>query len=420
MNDAMQIPGVTNAWTMPVKGRIDMLTTGMRTPLGVKVFGADPAAIGEIGSQIEAILPSVRGTRTVFSERPAEGHFLDIEWRRGQLARYGLGIDQAQSVVQSAIGGESVTTTIEGRARYPVNVRYMRDYRSDPGALERVLVPIGDGKKQVPLGELADVKVTAGPSMLRDEDGLLTGYVYVDIAGRDLGGYVEEARRTLAQKLHLPAGYSLRWTGQYESMERVRERLLVVVPATLFLIVWLLYLNTRSIVKTLMVLLAVPFSAIGAFWFVYLLGYNLSVAVWIGLIALLGVDAETGVFMLLYLDLAYRRAKEEGRLRTRADLHRAVLAGAVKRIRPKFMTAATMFLGLVPILWSTGAGADVMKRIAAPMIGGIFTSFALELIVYPVVYEVWKWRFEMEKGQKRADRSAELRYAELLQAESLR
>jgi Cu(I)/Ag(I) efflux system membrane protein CusA/SilA len=258
--------------------------------------------------------------------------------------------------------------------------------------------------------------------MLRDEDGLLTGYVYVDIAGRDLGGYVEEARRTLAQKLHLPAGYSLRWTGQYESMERVRERLLIVVPATLFLIVWLLYLNTRSIVKTLMVLLAVPFSAIGAFWFVYLLGYNLSVAVWIGLIALLGVDAETGVFMLLYLDLAYRRAKEEGRLRSRADLHRAVLAGAVKRIRPKFMTAATMFLGLVPILWSTGAGADVMKRIAAPMIGGIFTSFALELMVYPAVYEVWKWHFEIKRGQKRADGYGQpgSQCAELLPAGSLR
>ncbi|MBZ5724964.1 MAG: CusA/CzcA family heavy metal efflux RND transporter [Acidobacteriia bacterium] len=397
MNEALQIPGLTNAWTMPVKGRIDMLTTGVRTPVGIKVYGADPAAIDEIGTRIEAVLPSVRGTRSVFSERPGEGHYLDIAWRRDQLARYGLGIDQAQAVVASAIGGESVTTTIEGRERYPVSVRYMRDYRSDPGAIARVVVPVGEGKKQVPLGELATVKLTRGPSMLRDEDGLLTGYVYVDVVGRDLGGYVAEARRTLAQKLTLPAGYSLRWTGQYEAMERVRERLGMVVPVTGCLILLLLYLNTRSIVKTLIVLLAVPFSAIGAFWFVYLLGYNLSVAVWIGLIALLGVDAETGVFMLLYLDLAYKRAREEGRLRSRADLHRAVLAGAARRIRPKFMTAATMFLGLVPILWATGTGADVMKRIAAPMVGGIFTSFLLELIVYPAVYEVWKWHFEMKK-----------------------
>ena len=401
LNEALKLPGVTNAWTMPVKARIDMLTTGMRTPAGLKIYGADPARVEEIGTRIEALLARVRGTRSVFSERTASGYFLDFEWKREELARYGLSVAEAQEVVTSAIGGDNVTTTVEGRARYPINVRYMRDFRSDIPALERVLVPVQDGKRQIPLAQLADVKVATGPGMIRDEDGMLTGYVYVDVAGRDIAGYVDEARTLLDNRLALPAGYSVRWSGQYEAMERVRERLLVVVPGTAFLVFLLLYANTRSVMKTCIVGLAAPFSAIGAFLFLWMLGYNMSIAVWVGLIALLGVDAETGVFMLLYLDLAYAQAQSEGRMNTREDLRQAIYSGAAKRIRPKFMTVATMFVGLLPIMWSDGTGSDVMKRIAAPMIGGIFTSFLLELVVYPAVYEVWKWRSEVR------DRAAE-------------
>ena len=396
MNDALRIPGLANSWTMPIKGRIEMLSTGLRTPVGLKISGADLDTIEEIGARIEAVLSPVKGTRSVFAERTGSGYFLDFEWNREALARYGLSVEEAQEVVAKAIGGENVTTTVEGRERYPVNVRYMRDFRADLGALGRVLVPAG-GQRQIPLSQLAAIRVTSGPSMIRNEDGLLTGYVYVDAAGRDQSGYIEEAGRLLREKVKLPTGYAISWSGQYEAMQRVRERLLVVVPLTLFLILFLLYLNTRSVTKTLIVLLAVPFSAIGAFWFLYLLGYNMSIGVWVGLIALLGVDAETGVFMLLYLDLAYEQAKKEGRLRNLADLQEAIRYGAVKRLRPKFMTVATTFLGLVPIMWSIGAGSDVMKRIAAPMIGGIFTSFLLELIVYPGIYQIWKWHFELKK-----------------------
>jgi len=396
MNDALRIPGLANSWTMPIKGRIEMLSTGLRTPVGLKISGADLDTIEEIGARIEAVLSPVKGTRSVFAERTGSGYFLDFEWNREALARYGLSVEEAQEVVAKAIGGENVTTTVEGRERYPVNVRYMRDFRADLGALGRVLVPAG-GQRQIPLSQLAAIRVTSGPSMIRNEDGLLTGYVYVDVAGRDQSGYIEEAGRLLREKVKLPTGYAISWSGQYEAMQRVRERLLVVVPLTLFLILFLLYLNTRSVTKTLIVLLAVPFSAIGAFWFLYLLGYNMSIGVWVGLIALLGVDAETGVFMLLYLDLAYEQAKKEGRLRNLADLQEAIRYGAVKRLRPKFMTVATTFLGLVPIMWSIGAGSDVMKRIAAPMIGGIFTSFLLELIVYPAIYQIWKWHFELKK-----------------------
>jgi len=294
-----------------------------------------------------------------------------------------------QSVVQNAIGGENVTTTIEGRERYPVNVRYMPAFRTEIGELGRLPVP-ASGERHIPLSQLATITPATGPSMIRNEDGLLTGYVYVDLAGRDASGYVEEAGRLLDGKLKLPPGYSITWSGQYEPMQRARERLTVVVPLTLLLIVLLLYLNTRSLAKTSIVLLAVPFSAIGAIWFLYLAGYNMSVAVWVGLIALLGIDAETGVFMLLYLDLAYEQAKKDGRLRDLADLRAAIMQGAVMRLRPKFMTAATMFVGLVPIMWATGTGADVMKRIAAPLVGGILTSFLLELVIYPPLYQLWR------------------------------
>ncbi len=397
MNQALQLPGLAAGWTMPIKGRIEMLSTGLRTPIGLKISGADLAQIEQIGIQIEGLLPQVKGTRSVFAERTGSGSFLDFEWNRGELARYGLSMEEVQDVVARAIGGETVTTTIEGRERYPVNVRYKRDFREDISALGRVLVSASEGRRQIPLSELADIRAASGPSMIRNEDGLLTGYVYVDIAGRDPQGYIDEASPLLRDRIKLPVGYAISWSGQYEAMERIKERLNLVVPLTLFLILLLLYMNTRSMTKTFIVLLAVPFSAVGAFWFLYLLGYHMSIAVWVGLIALLGVDAETGVFMLLYLDLAYEQAKREGRLRSLGELRSAVLNGAVKRIRPKFMTVATMFLGLVPIMWSMGTGSDVMKRIAAPMIGGIFTSFLLELLVYPVIYETWKWHFEVKR-----------------------
>lgn len=402
MNAALKLPGVSNSWTMPVKGRIDMLTSGVRTPVGIKINGSDIKEIERLGTEIEALLPKVNGTRSVFAERTSGGYFLDFDWRREELARYGLTIDDAQMMLMSAVGGENVTTTIEGRERYPVNVRYFRDYRSDLSNLERVLVPAMNGKAQIPITQLASIRTVSGPGMLRDENGMLNGYVYVDVAGRDIGSYVQEAKNLLREQLALPPGYSLQWSGQYEAMERVKEKLKLVVPLTLFLILMLLYINTKSIAKTLLILLAVPFSAVGAIWLLYLLGYNMSIGVWVGLIALLGVDAETAVFMLLYLDLAYEKAKKEGRIRSLRDLQEVILHGAAKRIRPKFMTVATMFVGLVPIMWSTGTGADVMKRIAAPMVGGIFTSFILELVVYPAIYEAWKWNADIKTSLLRS------------------
>jgi Cu(I)/Ag(I) efflux system membrane protein CusA/SilA len=397
LNNALRIPGLSNAWTMPIKARMDMLTTGVRTPVGIKISGADLKIIQNIGAQAEKHLQAVEGTRSVFAERTSTGYFLDIKWKREQLARYGLSIEEAQKVVLNAIGGENVTTTIEGRERYPVNVRYMPDFRSDFGALGRLLVPALEGRRQIALNQLADIEVASEAAMIRDEDGLLTGYVYVDVAGRDPGSYVAEASEMLRKAIQLPTGYALIWTGQYEAMQRVKEHLTVIIPLTLFIVFLLLYMNTKSITKTMIIFLAVPFSAVGAVWFLYLLGYNMSVAVWVGLIALLGVDAETGVFMLLYLDLSYERAKREGRLRNLSELRQAILDGAVMRLRPKLMTVMTMFIGLIPIMWSTGTGADVMKRIAAPMIGGVFTSFILELLVYPAIYEIWKWHFEVKK-----------------------
>jgi Cu(I)/Ag(I) efflux system membrane protein CusA/SilA len=397
MNDALRLPGLSNAWTMPIKGRIDMLSTGLRTPVGIKVTGVDLDTIEEIGGRIESLLAKVPGTRNVFAERTASGYYYDVEWNRAELARYGFSMEEAQAAVERSIGGDNVTVTVEGRERYPVNVRYMRDFRSDVYDLERVLVGGTGDRPQVRLSQLAAVKPVSGPSMIRNEDGLLTGYVYIDLADRDPGSYIEEAAMLIKDSVRLPAGYAVSWSGEYESLVRVRDRLMVVVPVTLALILVLLYLNTRSAVKTAIVLLAVPFSAIGAFWFLYLLGYNLSIGVWVGLIALLGVDAETGVFMLLYLDLACEQARKEGRLGSLADLQAAIRYGAVQRLRPKFMTVATTFIGLVPILWSIGFGSDVMKRIAAPMIGGILTSFLLELVVYPPVYQIWKWNFIMKK-----------------------
>ena len=391
MNEALKIPGLSNSWTMPIRGRIEMLTTGIRTPVGLKIQGGNVQQIQEIGRQVEAILSSVPGTRSVFSERTGDGYFLDVTWDRKALASNGLSIEDAQNALSTAVGGENVSTTIEGRERYPINVRYKRDFRSDVDALGRVLVTAG-GDKQIPLSELATIRMLNGPAMIRNEDGLLTGYVYVDLADRAPGDYVAQGRQELQKKLPLPAGYSIFWSGQYESSERVSQRLMLVVPVTLGIILFLLYFNTRSVAKTAIITLAVPFSAVGALWLVYLLGYNMSIAVWVGIIALLGIDAETGVFMLLYLDLAYEKAKREhGRL-TRTQLYEAIVEGAAKRLRPKFMTFATMSIGLIPILWSAGTGSQIMKRIAAPMVGGIVTSFLLELLVYPAIYAFWRER----------------------------
>ncbi len=401
MNDAMQFPGVVNAWTMPIKARVDMLTTGVRTPIGIKIMGADLDKVQELGVHIESVLKDVPGTKSVFAERTAGGYFLDFDLKREELARYGMTIDAANEVIMQAIGGETVTTTVEGRERYPVNVRYLRDFRSNLNDLKRTLVT-GPNGVQIPIAQLADIKLLSGPSMIRDENGRLSGYVYVDLdtSKRDIGSYVDDAKKVLREKLTLPPGYQLIWSGQFEYMERAKGRLYVVVPITIFIIFTLLYLNTKSVAKTIIIFLAVPFSAVGAIWFLYLLGYNMSIAVWVGLIALMGVDAETGMFMLLYLDLAYHEMKDKGLMKGWANLKEAILHGAVKRLRPKVMTVGVMFTGLVPIMWSTGSGADVMKRIAAPMIGGIFTSFILELAVYPAVYAIWKWYGEVRQIAK--------------------
>jgi Cu(I)/Ag(I) efflux system membrane protein CusA/SilA len=394
----MQIPGVTNAWTMPIRARIDMLTTGVRTPIGIKIFGAKLDEIEKIGVQLEKIIKPLPGTRSVYAERTSGGYFVDFTLKRDQLARYGLTIDEAEMIIMSAVGGENVTTAIQGPERYGVNVRYARDYRDDLEKLQRVLVPTASGA-QIPLSAIADISVSLGPAMIRDENGMMAGYVYVDMASQDIGGYVAKAKEAVRDRLQLPPGYALQWSGQFENMLRVRERLKVIIPLTILIIFVLLYLNTKHVVKAAIVLLAVPFSLIGAIWMLHFLGYNISIAVWVGMIALMGLDAETGVFMLLFLDLSYHEWLSQGRLKTYADLEEAVVHGAVKRVRPKIMTVMAMFMGLIPIMWSMGTGADVMKRIAAPMIGGVFTSFILELLVYPPLYATWKWRYELKKGK---------------------
>ena len=389
MDAAMKFPGTTNAWTMPIKNRIDMLTTGIRTPIGVKVFGPDLEKIEAIGQSVEEAVRRVKGTRSVFAERVAGGYFLDFDLERESLARYGLTVADAQAAIMAAVGGENVTTTIEGRARFPVNVRYPRELRDDLTHLGEVLVKTPSGA-QVPIAQIADLRTVQGPSMVRNENGLLSGYVYVDTGESDIGGFVERAKRAVAASVKLEPGYSIEWSGQYENMLRVRERLKLVLPVTIFLIAFLLYANTGSAAKAGIVLLAVPFSVVGAVWLMWLLGYNVSIAAWVGMIALMGLDAETVVFMLLFLDLSYDEAKAKGLLRSRKDLEEAIVHGAVKRVRPKMMTVTAAFMGLMPIMWSTGTGADVMKRIAAPMVGGLATSFVMELLVYPAIYLLWK------------------------------
>jgi copper/silver efflux system protein len=411
MNDAVSIPGVSNSFTMPIKARTDMLSTGIRTPVGIKVLGPKIEELERLGLEIENAVKAVRGTRSVYAERLTTGYYLDIIVKRKEAARYGLAVDDVQEVIEAAVGGMNLTTTIEGRERYPVNIRYSRELRESIDKLKRILVPVmsrvpasedrgamsqnttrARRTLQIPLGSISDIKIVKGPTAIKSEEGLPAAYVYVDFAGRDVGGFVEEAKRKTAAAVKPPPGYRLEWSGEYENIVKTHERLKLVIPLTALIIFVLIYLNTRSATKTAIVLLAVPFSLVGSFWLLYLLNYNMSIAVWVGIIALAGLDAETGVVMLLYLEIAYDQWKKEGRLNTTADLKDAVMHGAVKRIRPKIMTVSVILAGLVPIMFSHGAGSDVMKRIAAPMIGGVITSTILELMIYPAIYVLWKER----------------------------
>jgi len=397
LNNVVQIPGLNNAWTMPIRTRIDMLSTGIKTPVGIKIAGPDLATLERIGTEVEAVVRNVPGTASVFAERVMGGRFIEFEIDREAIARYGLTLADVQDVLSVALGGMALTTTVDGLQRYSINLRYDRDFRSDLRALrEDIVVPTPTGA-QIPLGQLATVKVVDGPMGIKSEGAVPNAWVYVDIRGVDVGTYVQMAMRAVNDAvahgdIKLPGGYNVFWSGQYEYMLRAKERLMIVVPLTLLLITLIIYLNTKSAIKTAIVMLAVPFSLVGAFWAIYLCGYNLSVAVWVGIIALAGLDAETGVVMLLYLDLAFADWKKRGALNTTGDLRDAIYHGAVKRVRPKAMTACVIIAGLAPILWSHGAGADVMKRIATPMVGGVITSTIMELAVYPAIYFLWRSR----------------------------
>jgi Cu(I)/Ag(I) efflux system membrane protein CusA/SilA len=394
MDSALQIPGVSNAWTMPIQGRIDMLSTGIRTPIGIKVFGKDLEEMERLSKDIESAVKQVPGTTSAFAERITGGFYLNIEPDRAALARYGLGVGDIQDVVATALGGELVTTTVEGRERFGVSVRYPRDMRSDPQQIaSAVLVPTVDGA-MIPLGQLATLSVAKGSPGIRTENALLSAYIYVDIRGRDIGSYVAEARRAVSEKVKFPPGYFITWSGQFEYLERAAERLKIVVPVTLLLIFLLLYLNFKRLTETLIVMLSVPFALVGGIWLMWLLGYNMSVAVAVGFIALAGVAAETGVVMLIYLDHAWQRIrterKQEGRAPTGGDLYSAVMEGAVERVRPKMMTVVAIMAGLLPIMWGTGTGSEVMSRIAAPMVGGMISSTVLTLAVIPAIYALVK------------------------------
>ncbi len=389
LNNAIQFPGLTNAWTMPIKTRIDMLSTGIKTPVGIKIMGPDLQTLSDLGEQIEVLVRNLPGTLSAFSERVVGGNYLDFTIDRIEIARYGLTIADVQEIIQTAIGGMNVTQTVEGLERYPVNIRYQRDYRNDLQSLRQVLVPLKDGK-HVPISQLVKIEFKKGPPGIKSENARRTAWVYIDLRGIDVGTYVKTAQAAISQQIELPAGYSIVWSGQFEYMESARKRLIVIIPLTILIIFIILYTSTKSMIQTSIVFLAVPFSLVGAFWFLWLLDYNMSVAVWVGVIALAGLDAETGVVMLLYLNLAHKLWGDQGRMQTLGDLKQAIHHGAVKRIRPKVMTIAVIIAGLLPIMWSHGAGADVMKRIAAPMVGGVVTSGIMELMVYPVIFYLWR------------------------------
>jgi Cu(I)/Ag(I) efflux system membrane protein CusA/SilA len=390
MDRAVQIPGVSNAWTMPIKARTDMLSTGIRTPIGIKVFGTDLAEMERVAKDIERVVKTVPGTTSAYAERITGGYYLDIESDALALARYGITVGDVQEVVATALGGELVTTTVEGRERFGVGVRYPRELRSDPDTIARnVLVPVMDGG-MVPLGQLAKLVVRKGPAAIRTENALLSVYVFVDIRGRDIGGYIADAQRAVREQVELKPGTFLTWSGQFEYMQRAIQKLKVVIPLTLLIVFVLLYLNFNRIGETLIVLLSVPFALVGGIWLLFALDYNLSVAVAVGFIALVGVAAETGVVMLIYLNKAleehHARCQEKGAALTRDDLLQAVMEGAVLRVRPKMMTVVAIMAGLLPIMWGTGTGSEVMRRIAAPMVGGMVSATVLTLIVIPAIF----------------------------------
>jgi Cu(I)/Ag(I) efflux system membrane protein CusA/SilA len=391
MDLRVKFPGMANIWWMPIQTRTEMLATGIRSSLGIRILGPQLEELERIGLQIESLLQNFQGTRSVYAERVTGGYYVNIDVNRTAAGRYGLTVGDVQDVIESAIGGKNIAWTVEGRERYPINVRYPRDLRQDVDALKRVLVTTANGE-HIPLAQLSTISTSMGPPSVRDENGSLASVVFVDIAGRDLGTYVQEAKELVQKEVKLPSGYSLQWAGQYQYLERAQEKLKIVIPFTLFLIFLLLYLNFHSVPRCLLVLLSVPFSWVGAIWYVDFLNYHLSIAVWVGLIALAGVAAETGVIMVMFLDNACARRKRENRLQSLADLRDAIIEGAVLRVRPKIMTASAIILGLLPIMWSQGTGADVMKRIAAPMIGGMVTATVLTLLVIPAVYFIWRSR----------------------------
>ncbi|MEI8246232.1 MAG: efflux RND transporter permease subunit [Lentisphaerota bacterium] len=427
MDEKLQMPGMVNAWTMPIKGRIDMLTTGIRTPVGIKIFGPDLNEISKLGERLETVIREIPGTRSVFAERTTGGYYIDIIPNRAQIARYGLNVEDVLSQVETSIGGMAVARTIEGRERYTINVRYSRELRDDIAKLKRVLIPVmpaasgqqvsansGNGMppgarqdaiQQVPLGQLADIRITSGPPLIRNENGSLTGWVYVDMAGRDIGGYVTDAKKLVSEKIEkaglLHAGYRLEWSGQYEHMLRVSERLKLVIPVTLMLIFVLLYMNFKSVAETFIILLSIPFAMTGSFWLLWLLDYNMSIAVWVGIIALAGLAAQTGTVMIIYLDEAFHAWQKAGRMNNQYDLFEAITYGAVQRVRPKLMVVGMTTLALLPALWAHGAGAEAIQRIAAPMIGGLITSTILTLEIVPAIYSIWRGcQVEWIKGPK--------------------
>jgi Cu(I)/Ag(I) efflux system membrane protein CusA/SilA len=396
LDAAIKFPGLANSWGYPIKIRIDMLSTGIKTPVGIKLLGNDLTVLSRLGQEVEAILKQVPGTASVFAERVIGGYYLDFEIKRLEAARYGLTVGDVQEVITMALGGENITQTVEGLERYPVNLRYFQDYRTSLPALKRILIPTPKGPP-IPMEQVADIKLHQGPDMIKSEGARRTAAIFVDIRDIDLGTYIKKAKEAIQAHLKLPPGYNLLWSGQFEYMERARKRLQVVVPITLVLVILLLYLSTQSLVKVCIILLAIPFSLIGAIWLLYLLDYNLSVGVFVGIIALAGLDAETGAIMLLYLDIAHDERKAQGKLNTYEDLKEVVMHGAVQRLRPKLMTILANIFGLFPVMWATGAGSEVAKRIAAPLVGGVTTSFLLELLIYPAIYLLWKWHFEVKK-----------------------
>ena len=396
MDAAIKFPGVANSWGFPIRVRIDMLSTGIRTPVGLKILGPDLDVLNRLAEEAETILREVPNTTSVYGERTTGGFYLDFKINRKETGRYGLTVGDVQDVILTALGGMTITQTVEGLERYPVNLRYFQDYRDNLPALNRVLIPTPTGA-QVPMGQLAKINIHQGPDMIKSEDARRTSWIFVDIRDVDLGTYIARAKEAIKTKLKPPPGYSLIWSGQFEYWERAKDRLIVVVPITLALVFLLLYFESGSVVQLTIVLLSLPFSIMGAVWLCYLLGYNISIGVIVGFIAMAGVDVETGIIMLLFLRLAYEEGIQEGHMNTLEDLQEAVSNGAISRLRPVLMTSLANLFGLLPVMLSTGTGADVAKRFAAPMVGGVFSSLMLELLIYPAVFIVWKWHFEMKR-----------------------